>query len=409
MENDIVIIGAKRSIIGSSSGSGSLNSLSAVELASFVIEDILQNVEKDGFHFSRDEIQSFISGICVGSNIGQNLPRQIMEKCRIGETETAFSVNEMCGSGLEAVILAYNSIRIGEYPMALAGGVEMPSATPFFITREQLIDWKDKKVEEIQDLVVRADVHDAMWCSMHNVHTIVHAENTTSEWVEKRGLDRENFKTAIDEYAVLSAERTLNAIREGFFSEETVSIPGASIIDEIPKIKKMSKLARLRGTHFTPDGLFLTSHNSPPMANGAAYLLLMTRETAERKKLKPLARITGYSRAGVRPEDFILAPVKAVNQLLEKTSTKIYDYDLLEMNTSYGSQMLINRDELELDMGRVNIYGDCVALGHPIGAAGARLLTTLVYALKRERKKRGLVSICLGGGNGLAMSIERED
>ncbi|MBI9099796.1 MAG: thiolase family protein, partial [Spirochaetaceae bacterium] len=304
---------------------------------------------------------------------------------------------------------AMNSIKLGEYPMVLAGGVEMPSASPFFITEDQLIDWRDKKVKDIQELVIRADVRDALWCSMHDVHTIVHAENTTASWVEKKGLNREEFKKAIDEYAVLSAERALRALKMGYFSHEIAPVEETEKNDEIPRIKKMSRLSRLRGTHFTPDGLFLTSHNSPPLANGAAYLLLMSRETAYGKKLKPLARITGYSRAGIRPEKFLLAPIKAVKKLLEKTETKISDYDLLEMNTSYGSQILINKDELNLDMNKVNIYGDCIALGHPVGAAGARILTTLIYALKNERKKRGLAAICLGGGNALAISVEREE
>ena len=212
-----------------------------------------------------------------------------------------------------------------------------------------------------------------------------------------------------DRYAVLSAERALHAIKSGYFKEEIVHIPETSETDEIPRVKKIDRLARLRGTHFTPDGIFLTSHNSPPLANGAAYMLLMDRSTAEKRNLKPIARITGYSRAGITPEDFILAPIKAVKSLLNKTATKISDYDLLEMNTSYGSQMLINKDELGLDMSKVNIYGDCIALGHPVGAAGARILTTLLYALKREGKSKGLASICLGGGNALAMAVERED
>jgi len=407
MDSDIVIIGAKRSIIGSESGS--LKSLTAVDLAVSVINFMLREIETNCDLFSRSEIHSFISGICIGSNIGQNLPRQIMEKCRIEKIETAFTVNEMCGSSLEAVIQAMNSIRLNEYPIALAGGVEMPSASPFYLTKDQLLLWKDKKVGEIEELVLRGDIRDALWCSMHDVHTIVHAENTTEKWVNRKGYNREEFKKKIDEYAVLSSERALASMDKGYPSREIAPVQGQGERDEIPKIKKISRLSRLRGTHFTPDGLFLTSHNSPPLANGAAYLLLMNRETAQKKKLKALASITAYSRAGVNPEEFLLAPVKAVKQLLEKTSTSIEDYDLFEMNTSYGSQMLINREELGLDMDKVNIYGDCIALGHPVGAAGARILTTLVHGLNRTGGKNGLVSICLGGGNGLALSIRREE
>lgn len=407
MQNDVVIIGAKRSIIGSDSGS--LKNFSAVDLAAHVIEDLLQGIEKRGYKFSRDQIHSFITGICVGSDIGQNLPRQILEKCGIRKTETAFSINEMCGSGLEAVIQGLNSIRLKEYQVVLAGGVEMPSAAPYYITRDQIINWKEKRIEEIQDLILRGYIRDAMWCAIHNVHTIVHAENTTAKWVRKRGIDPDKFKTSIDQYAILSSERALSAIKQGYLTEEIVPITSGAEKDEIPRLKKMSMLSRLQGTHYTPDGVFLTSHNSPPVANCAAYLLLMDRETAIEKGLKPLARITGYSRAGTNPEDFLLAPIKAVRNLLKKSGTDITDYDLLEMNSSFGSQMLINRDELGLDMEKVNIYGDSISYGHPIGAAGSRLLTTLIYALKRENKNRGLLSICLGGGNAIAMSVEREE
>jgi len=406
MPSEVVIAGAKRSLIGTDSGA--LSPYGAVDTASAVIAYMLRELEERASLFRREEIKAFISGICVSSNIGQNLPRQIMERCSILKTETAYTVNEMCGSGLEAVIQGYNAIKSGEYPLFLVGGVEMPLATPFYLTRQQLVKWRDKKLSEIGEFLPRGDLRDALWCSIQDVHTIVHAENTTAKWVASRGYDRETFKVEIDKYAVQSSCRAVEAQEQGLFTEEIVPFPDSTVQDEFPRTKKLSRLARLRGTHFTPDGLFLTSHNSPPLGNGAAYLLLADRDYAEQKGLPILARITGYSRSGVAPEDFLLAPLHAVKKLLNEKEMTIEDLDIFEMNSAYGSQMLINKEELNLPMERVNIQGDSIALGHPVGAAGARILTTLIHSLIRVKGKRGLTAICLGGGNGLAMSVERE-
>ncbi len=406
-DNDVVIIGSTRSIIGSVSGS--LRNFKAVEIAHHVLNNLISGIEKSSPGFSKDFIRQFILGICVGSGIGQNLPRQIAKLSQITGLESAFIVNELCGSSLEAVILAFQSIKLGEYPIVIAGGVECMSAAPYLITAKQLIDWQDMRVEEIQTMVVKSDMHDALWCEMYDVHTIVHAEKTTGEWVKERGLDSEDLKYKIDEYAILSNERSCKAINEGVFKQEITIIPETSENDELPSVQKMEKLKKRRGTQYTPEGIFLSNRNSPPPANAAAFLMLMGRKEAARLDLKPMAKITDFGRAGVVPEKFLIAPVAAVKNLLKKTGTTISDYDLMELNTAFGSQMLINKEELSLDMDKVNIYGDCIALGHPIGAAGARLLTTLLYALKRNKKKRGLMSICLGGGNALALAIETEE
>lgn len=407
MSNEVAIVAANRTIIGTDNGS--LQDLNAATLSIPLVDKMLCQLEKRESSFSRSLIEAFVSGICVESNLGQNLPRQILEGCGIEKTEAAFTVNEMCGSGLEAIFLGQSFVKSNEYPIVLCGGVEMPLATPFYLTKSQLKVWRDKKLEEIEDQLERGDLKDALWCSLHDVHTIVHAENTTSQWVQDKGYDPLTFKEQIDQYAMLSAERALSAIDKNHFSHEILFVSEADRKDEFPRVKKMNRLSRLKGTHFTPDGLFLTSQNSPPLGNGAAYLLLMKREKAEKLHIQPLAVITDYCRAGVDPKNFLLAPIDAVRNLLSKTSTSIKDYDLLEMNTSYGSQMLINREELDLPMDLVNVSGDCIALGHPVGAAGARIVTTLIYGLKRTGGKRGLASICLGGGNALAIAIERRD
>ena len=403
-DNDIVIIDAGRSIIGSTSGT--LKDLNAADLSSYIVEGLLTRLEKKSSLFSRNEIQQLIVGLCIGSGMGQNLPRQIGHKCKMNLIESAFVINEMCGSGLESIILGMQSLMLNEYKMVLTGGVEAPSASPYFITEKQLISWAELTVEEIQTKVVKSDMHDALWCKMFNVHTIFHAENTTAEWVRKKGYNPVSFKKEIDDYAILSNKRAVNAAAEGVFQDEIIHIPDASHRDEIPKLRKPETFYKRAGTQFTPNGIFLSNHNSPPIANGAAYLLLMKAGDARGYKLKPMARISGYGKAAVIPEKFLLAPVSAVKNLLKRTDTKIWDYDLFEMNTSFGSQMLINKEELNLDMKKVNIYGDCIAFGHPIGGAGGRLITTLLYALKRKKLKTGLAAICLGGGNAIAMGIE---
>jgi acetyl-CoA acetyltransferase family protein len=405
LNDDIVIVDAARSIIGAANGS--LKYQNAAGLGHHIVNGLLSRIEGKTSKFSRNQIKHFIIGLCIGSGIGQNLPRQIARLSHLTAVESAFVVNEMCASALEAIILALHSLRLEEYPLVLAGGIEVPLASPYLITTQQLIDWKDKQVEEIQEMVVKSDMHDALWCRMFDVHTIVHAENTTEKWVKEKNLDPDLFRREIDEYAVMSHERALKATEEGAFKEELLIVSDASENDELPRGKSIEKYQRRQGTQFTPKGRYLTNLNSPALANCASFILMMKYREAQRLGLKPLARILDYSKSSVAPRNFLLAQIPAIKNLLKKTGTRIPDYDFMEINTAFGSQILINKMELGLDMDRVNCFGDCIALGHPVGAAGARLMTTLSYALKRCEKRLGLVSICLGGGNAIAMAVER--
>jgi len=405
--DDIVVVDATRSVIGGVGGG--LKDLSAAQLAAPIVDHLLTRIEERSPAFSRDVVDAMMLGLCIGAGTGQNLPRQIAHATGMNEIASALVVNEMCGSGLEAVILGVHALRLGEATVALVGGVESPSTSPWLITTEQLIGWKEKTVGEIQEKVVRADLHDALWDRMFDVHTIQHAEDTTRHWVQQRGLDAQVFKRRIDDYAKLSHDRALAAMAHGDFAEEIAVIPGTGSCDELPAKKNLAIMYKRRGTQFTPDGEFLSHHNSPPLGDCAAFLVLMRAETAAELGLAPLARVSGYAKAGVVPERFLLASMRAVRRLFEKTGRSANDYDLIESNTAFGSQMLINQTELGLDMQRVNIRGDCLALGHPVGAAGARILTSLIYALRHNDLRRGLASICLGGGNGIAMSVERPE
>ena len=404
-KDDVVIVEATRSILGATNGS--LREITAAELGCRVAEGLLTRIEGVSRSFSRRDIDHFIVGNSIGAGIGQNLPRQIAELADFGPVETAYFVNELCGSSLEAVILGAQSIRLGESPMVLVGGVEAPSAAPYLISNKQLIEWQDRRVEEIQTMVEKSDVHDALWWPTADAHAIAQAEETTAEWVAAHEMDPEDFKQEIDAYAIMSHRRALAAIATGQFTAELTCIPGTSDHDELPQEKSPELLAKRRGTHLTPDGIYLSYHNSPILANGAAFMLLTTYGCCESLGVAPLARLMGYGRSSVSPKRFLLAPVPAVRDLLHRTGAALADFDLLEMNTAFGSQILISSSELGLDVNRVNVSGDCIALGHPVGAAGARLLTTLLYGLKREDKERGLVSICLGGGNAIALGVER--
>lgn len=402
---DIVVVDAMRSIIGAINGS--LGKLSPAELGAGTVSALLERLEKRFPQFHRSFVRQIILGNCVGAGIGQNLPRQLTEKIGMAPPESAFAINELCGSGLEAILLACQSLLLNEYPIVLAGGIECPSASPYLLRKEQVLAWQDKTLEEIEPYLTNAAEYDALWCATHDVHTIVHAEQTTNNWVSRHGIVPEKAKREIDEFAVSSNEKALKAIETNAFDDETAKFPFAFSHDELPKRKEIERLTKRKGTQYTPNGQFLTSHNSPQTANCAAFLVLTTGRVAREMELEPLARIFDFARAGVQAEDFLLAPIVAIKTLLKKTGTTLDDYAVLEFNPAFGSQMLFYQHELQPNMDRLNPLGDCIALGHPVGAAGARILTTLLHTLKREEQRLGMAAICLGGGNAIALAVER--
>lgn len=404
-DEDIVVTAAKRSIMGSAKGS--IKELESAKLGYYILDGLLRELEESSDHFRRSLVKKLITGQAVQAGTGQSLPRQIAALCSIPPLEAALTINELCGSSLEAVIMAIHSLQVGEYPLVLAGGVESLSTSPYLLRESELLKWQYRRVEELIPYLQRASLYDALWCRISEVHTIVHAERVTADWVKEQGLEPELFKAMIDRYAIESNERALKAVEQELLSDEIVTIPGGSAKDELPAPKKPALMAKRRGTRFTPEGFYLTNHNSPPPANCAAFLLLMSYRRAKELELEPLVRINGYFRGATEHESYLLAPIAAIRGLLERGKREIDDYDIMELNSAYGSQVPIMQRELGFEMAKVNIYGDSLAYGHPIGAAGARLLTTLIYALIREEKRLGLVSICMGGGNGIAIEVER--
>ncbi len=401
--SDVVFLGAKRSPLGSLSGS--LASLKPVQLGAPVLKGLISSLPS--LSLEDCPLEQIIIGQALGAGTGQSLPRQVFHSLGLPPPSSAFIINQLCGSSLEAVLLARQSILTECYSLVAAGGIEAPSAAPYLLSREEIIGMQEMPLGEAEPKLRQSALYDSLWCAIHDTHTIVHGEETTARWVRERGLNPDETKARIDSFARESHERALAAREEGLFDKELVLSDGWARQDELPHHVSLEKLKRRRGTGFSPGGIYLSAHNSPPLANGAAFVLLSSYEEAAKRDLPPMARILDYARVGVREEDFLLAPVLAVRKLLEKTRMVLDDFDVLELNPAFGSQMLFYEEDLKADMKKVNIQGDCLSLGHPIGAAGTRLITTLLHRLEREDLSLGLVAICMGGGNGIALAVER--
>ncbi|MEA3460087.1 MAG: acetyl-CoA C-acyltransferase, partial [Chloroflexota bacterium] len=308
-------------------------------------------------------------------------------------------VNKICGSGLKTVMLAAAMIKGGYGEVFVAGGMESMSMGPYILPKARF----GYRLGHGQ--ILDATVHDGLWCSFTNQHM-----GNAAEWIADRyGITREEM----DRYALLSHRRAIAAIDAGKFKEEIVPVKvpqrkGASIIfdaDECPRHDtSMEALARLKPAF--QGGGKVTAGNSPGITDGAAAVVVMSWEKAEELKIKPLARITGYAQAAVAPLEIFTAPVFAVRKLLEKTGTVIDDYDLVEINEAFAAQVLANEKELGWNREKMNVNGGAIALGHPIGCSGTRILVTLIYALRDRGLGRGLAALCLGGGEAVAMSIE---
>jgi acetyl-CoA C-acetyltransferase len=396
-----VIVGAARTPIGKFLGG--LASLSAPELGAHAIRAAL---ERSRVPF--DEVDEVIMGNVVQGGIGQAPARQAAIKSGIPATVPAMTVNKVCGSGLKAVMLAAQSIKAGDQDVVVAGGQESMSNAPYYLygIRAGVKFGEQKLVDGL--------IKDGLWCAFCDVHMGGHAEHTA----RKASLTREEQ----DEFALASHRKAVEAIEQGKFKAEIapVSIPGRkgpTIVDtdEGPrKDTSLEALAKLRPAfpNDAPQGMRLeeltvTAGNAPGLNDGGAALVVVSEQFAVAHGLDILARITGYATAGTEPQDLFFAPIFAVRNLMEKTGAAIDDYDLIEANEAFAAQALADGDALEWDWDRVNVHGGAIALGHPIGASGARILTTLLYAMKDRSARTGMVTLCLGGGNAVALSVER--
>jgi acetyl-CoA C-acetyltransferase len=393
-KNDAVIVSAARTAIGSFRGT--LASLSAPDLGAAAVEAA---VKRAGI--APDTIDEVLMGNVVLAGQGQAPARQAGLKAGIPPTVGATTVNKICGSGLKTVMMAAAMISTGDGDIFVAGGMESMNNGPYLL-RKARFGYRLGNGD-----LVDAMVHDGLWCSFEDHHM-----GNSAEWIAREyDLTREE----LDTYAYESHMKAIKAIAEGRFEEEIapVEVPqrgGDTLqftIDECPRRDtSLEALARLRPV-FERDGL-VTAGNSPGITDGAAATVVMRRAKTEELGIEPLARIIAYDQAAVEPLKVFTAPIYAVRLLLGKTGTTVDDYDLLEVNEAFAAQMVADIRALDLPSEKVNVNGGAIALGHPIGCSGARVLTTLIYALRQRGLKRGLTTLCLGGGEAVAMAIELE-
>lgn len=387
-----LIVSACRTPIGKFLGA--LSPKTAPELGAVVVREAVGRAGVDP-----ETIDEVIMGQVVQAGSGQAPARQAAHHAGVPDTVPAMTINKVCGSGLKAVMLAAQSIRAGDQACIVAGGQESMSNAPFLVQgARQGMKFGNQKL-------IDAMISDGLWCSFADVHMGKHAELTA----EKSNITREQQ----DKFALESHQKAIAAIEGGKFDAEIVGVDietrkGTVTVgtDECPrKDTSLEVLARLRPA-FDRDGT-VTAGNAPGLNDGASALVVASEAKVAADGLEPLARIVDYTAAGTEPELLFYAPIVAVQKLMQKTGRSIGDYELIEANEAFAVQALADGHELGWDWERVNVHGGAVALGHPIGASGARVLTTLIYALTIHGLTRGLATLCLGGGNAVAMEVER--
>ena len=385
--NDVVIISAIRTPIGTYKGS--LKKMRSDQLGSIVIKEILKQSK-----FSKDEIDEVILGQVLTAGAGQNPARQAAINAGIPITKPAYIVNQVCGSGLRAVISGYQSIKLGESMTIISGGQENMSIAPHSIFYRD-----DKKISENE--LLDTMVNDGLIDAFNNYHMGVTAENVA----KKFNISRQEQ----DEFALNSQKKTEKAFKDNKFSDELVRINHNGNIldrDEHPRNNlKMSDLEKLK-TVFQDNGT-VTPGNSSGINDGAAALLLTSLEQAKKKSIKPLAKIVSWASVGVDPSLMGLGPIEAVREATKKAKWRLDEIDLFEINEAFAAQSIAVIRELGIDQSRVNVNGGAIALGHPIGASGARILVTLIHEMKRRKKDKGCATLCIGGGMGIALCVER--
>ena len=385
--NEVVIVSATRTPIGTYKGS--LKDISSHQLGSIVIKEVLKKSK-----FNKDEIDEVILGQVLTTGVGQNPARQAAINAGIPISKPAHLINQVCGSGLRAVISGYQSIKLGDSLNIICGGQENMSIAPHSIFfRDQ------KKISE--EKLLDTMINDGLMDAFNNYHMGVTAENIA----KKFDISRQEQ----DEFALSSQKKTKNAVLENKFNDEIIKInyKGNILdIDEHPRIQlEISDLEKLK-TVFQENGT-VTPGNSSGINDGAAALLLTTLEQAEKKSIKPLAKIVSWASVGVDPTLMGLGPIKAVREAVKNAKWSLDEIDLFEINEAFAAQSIAVIRELDLNQKKVNVNGGAIALGHPIGASGARILVTLIHEMNKQKKDKGCATLCIGGGMGIALCIER--
>ena len=392
---EAVIIAAVRTAIGKFQGS--LSSFSAVELGAAVVREV---VRRAGIEPS--QVDEIIMGNAVSAGLGQNPARQAGLKGGLDPHVAALTINKVCGSGLKAVALAAQAVQTANAEIVVAGGMESMTNCPYLLPQLR------QGYRLGHGKALDAMITDGLWDAFEDFHMGMTAELVAEKYV----ISRERQ----DAYAFESHRRAIDAIKSGGFEDEVVPVaipqkkgePIQFCVDESPREDtSLEALARLKPA-FKPDGT-VTAGNAPGTNDGAAALVVTSAEKAQALGKKPLARVVGQAVSGVEPKWVMMAPVGAVQSLLKKVGWKLELVDLFELNEAFAVQALAVIQELGLDPARTNVHGGAVALGHPIGASGARILVTLLYEMARRNARRGIAALCLGGGNAVALAVERAD
>ena len=396
---DAVIVSAVRTPIGKFLGS--LKSFSATDLGAMVVREAVRRAGLDPA-----SVDECIMGNVVSAGLGQAPARQAAIRGGLADHVAALTINKVCGSGLKAVMLAAQAIATGDIEIAVAGGMESMSNSPYLLqgAREGLRMGNAPLVDTM--------VNDGLWCSFEQCHMGNAGEVVADEYGIARG--------AQDAYAAESHRRAADATANGRFTAEMLAIAvprkkgdarhTPALFDHDESIRANTTVEALGALRpaFRADGT-VTAGNAPPVNDGAAALVVMSAERATRLDLNPMARIVGQATSGLAPKYVLMAPVEAVRRLADKVKWALEDVDLFELNEAFSVQAIAVLRDLGIDPAKVNVNGGAVALGHPIGASGARILTTLLYALEQRHLRRGIATLCLGGGNAVAVAIERPE
>jgi len=384
---EVVIVSATRTPIGTYKGS--LKNMKSHHLGSIVIKEVLKRSE-----FDKDEIDEVIMGQVLTASAGQNPARQAAINAGIPISKPAYIVNQVCGSGLRAVISGYQSIKLGESINIIAGGQENMSIAPHSIFYRD-----EKKISE--DKLLDTMINDGLIDAFNNYHMGVTAENVA----KKFDISRHDQ----DEFALNSQKKTELATVKNKFDDELIKINHDGNVldkDEHPRVDlKLTDLKKLK-TVFKENGT-VTPGNSSGINDGAAALLLTTLEEAQKKSIKPLAKIVSWSSVGIDPALMGLGPIEAVRKAIKNAKWNLDEIDLFEINEAFAAQSIAVIRELGIDQNKVNVNGGAIALGHPIGASGARILVTLIHEMKRQNKNKGCATLCIGGGMGIALCVEK--
>ncbi len=388
---DIVITSAVRTAIGTFNGT--LSSLSGVELGQIVISDALKRSSVDA-----SDVSEVVMGQILTAATGQNPARQASINAGIPKEVPAMTINQVCGSGLKSVALGAMSIATGDNAIVVAGGQESMSQSPHAMHMRNGAKMGDVKMIDTM-------IKDGLWDAFNGYHMGTTAENIAEKWQLTRA--------AQDEFAVASQQKAEAAIKAGKFKDEivpvTVQIKRKDVVfgaDEYPRAgATVDALSQLKPA-FSKEGT-VTAGNASGINDGAAAVVLMSADEAKKRGLKPLARIASWAQAGVDPAIMGTGPIPASRKALEKAGWKIEDLDLIEANEAFAAQSLAVCSDLGLDANKVNVNGGAIALGHPIGASGCRVLVTLLHELQKRDAKRGLATLCIGGGMGIALCVER--